>query len=270
MGTNSLKLNLEEKPLIGMIHLPSLTGSITDLEERTRILEDARQDMKILSSTGFNAILVENYGDRPFPKYRLDDARFLVFSYIVSRLISEVKIPLGINILRNACDQALTLATVTGASFIRCNVWEGAYITDQGIIEGVAYQVQKRKTELKSYVKILADIHVKHSTSLGQFTLGEAAQNALIRGKAEAIIVTGRSTGKPISPSELRELALNSNIKPILGSGLNFENIPSFFPYLSGAIVGTAIKKNPKDLFTAVDPVKSKRIAQRWISMKNG
>lgn len=253
-----------------MIHLPSLVGSISDLDERARVLKRAREDMKVLSEAGFNAILVENYGDLPFPKYRLDDARYLVFSHIVMGLISEIKIPLGVNILRNACGQALTLATVAGASFIRCNVWEGAYITDQGIIEGVAYQVQKRKTELSSHVKILADIHVKHSTSLGQFSLGEAAQNALKRGKADAIIVTGRSTGELIPSSELRDLALNYHIKPILGSGLNFENISSVFPYLSGAIVGTAIKKDPQDLSTSIDPIKSNRIAQRWISMKDG
>lgn len=251
-----------------MIHLPSLTSSVYDAAKWECVLAQAREDLNTLAKAGFDAILVENYGDQPYPKYRLDDAKFLVFNHVITRLIPEVEIPLGINILRNACIQALTLATVAGASFIRCNVWEGAYITDQGLIEGVATQVQQRKTEIRSRVKILADVHVKHSTPLGQFTLGEAAQNALTRGKADAVIVTGRSTGQLIAPSKLKELVTDYQIRPILGSGLTIENIPDVFPFLSGAIVGTAIKKDPTDLTSPLDARKANELAQKWHSKR--
>jgi predicted TIM-barrel enzyme len=76
-------------------------------------------------------------------------------------------------------------------------------------------------------------------------------------------------TGQLIAPSKLMELFTNYQIKPIIGSGLTFENIPDVIPYLSGAIVGTAIKKDPTNLSTPVDPGKAKSIAQRWKSMKN-
>jgi len=70
---------------------------------------------------------------------------------------------IGVNMLRNACEEALSVAHVAGAQFIRCNILIGAYATDQGIIEGCAAGVARLRKELNSDVLVFGDVHVKHA-----------------------------------------------------------------------------------------------------------
>jgi membrane complex biogenesis BtpA family protein len=256
------ELDLSKKPLIGMVHLPSLLNQNKIPVSIDEAFNTSFQDALILEKAGFDGVLIENFHDTPYSKYRLDDTRLLIMSLVVSKILSRISIPCGINILRNACVQALAMAMVNQASFIRCNIYEGAYVTDQGIIEGVAAQVRKKSRELGSKVKILADIHVKHATPLGDFSITEAAANATRRGEADAIIISGRETGKLIDSRKLVDFFNASKIRPILGSGLSKENLPDVFPYISGAIVGTSIKVG--DLTSSIDYDKASQLSTLW------
>ena len=256
-------LDLSIKPLIGMVHLPPLDISSPETSFEDIYLTGI-QDAITLETAGFNAILIENFHDTPFPKYRIDDLKFLLFSSLVEKIVSKVNVPCGINILRNACVQALMIATINRGSFIRCNIYEGAYVTDQGIIESVAAEVQHKLKEIRSNVKILADVHVKHATPLGHFSLEEAATNAINREGASAIILSGRATGKLIDLEKLKNFVQSTKIKPILGSGLTIKNLSNVFPYISGAIVGSSIKVDK--ISSPIDIEKAKALTEEWKS----
>jgi membrane complex biogenesis BtpA family protein len=256
-------LDLSSKPIIGMVHLPPLDQAFDMSNTDDSIFEISLQDAIALEEAGFDAILIENFHDTPFPKYRLDDEKFILMSTIVKEVGSKISIPWGVNVLRNACVQALIMATVNKGSFIRCNIYEGAYVTDQGIIESVAKDVQKKKREINSKVQILADVHVKHATPLGDFSLEEAAKNAITREGADAIIVSGKTTGTLIEISRLKNFVEMTKIKPILGSGLSSNNLSEVFPYISGAIVGSSIKV--ADISSPIDIEKAKtKIQALW------
>ncbi|MFW9906328.1 MAG: BtpA/SgcQ family protein [Candidatus Thorarchaeota archaeon] len=257
-----IPLDLSTKPLIGMVHLPPLDTSLNIAQSFLDTCKTGIQDANTLEMAGFDAILIENYHDAPYSKYRLDDMKFLLFNSITEKIVSKVNIPCGVNILRNACVQALIIATINHGSFIRCNIYEGAYVTDQGIIESVAAEVQQKLKEIKSNVKILADVHVKHATPLGNFTMEEAATNAMNREGASAIILSGRATGRLIDQAKLKNFVQSTKIKPILGSGLSIKNLPKVFPYISGAIVGSSIKVT--DLSSPIDFTKAKALVQEW------
>lgn len=156
------------------------------------------------------------------------------------------------------------MATIHQASFIRCNVWEGAYVTDQGIIEGIANETILKKREINSDVKILADIHVKHASPLGDFSMEDAAKNALYRGNADGIIVSGKETGQLISVPKLKQFVEKTSIKPILGSGLTIKNLKDVKQYISGAIVGSSIKETK--ISSPVDLEKAKALVTAWKS----
>ena len=49
------------------------------------------------------------------------------------------------------------------AEFIRVNVLTGIMATDQGLIEGKAYDLLRYRRELGAEVGILADVLVKHA-----------------------------------------------------------------------------------------------------------
>ncbi|MCK4847909.1 MAG: BtpA/SgcQ family protein [Candidatus Heimdallarchaeota archaeon] len=258
-------LELNNKPLIGMIHLPTLDCYLSpsfDFDDSFRI---SIADTLTLKQAGFNTILIENFHDVPFPKSRINDAKFLLMSKIVDKIIKTVPdMIIGVNVLRNACTQALTIATINKASFIRCNIWEGAYVTDQGIIEAASSQVMREKQILRSTVKILADIGVKHASPLGQFSLEEAAQNAMKRGRADAVILSGKETGKMISIDKLRNFVQKTHIKPLLGSGITVENLSSVFPYISGGIVGSSLKYDSTNLHSPIDLEKASNLMNYW------
>jgi membrane complex biogenesis BtpA family protein len=258
-------LDLSKKPLIGMIHLPSFESIFSldfNFDETFRI---SITDALTLKQAGFDALLIENFHDTPFPKSHISDSKLLLISKIVNKINESVSsISIGVNILRNACAQALKVATFNEASFIRCNIWEGAYVTDQGMIEGIAHEVIHLRNSLHSEVKILADVGVKHATPLGQFSLQEAARNAFYRGKADAIILSGKETGKLISLNQLEQFVRETEFKPILGSGLDETNLESVFPFISGAIVGSSLKYEPKNLRSPIDLEKATSLMKHW------
>ena len=76
----------------------------------------------------------------------------------MSVLVTEVRratsMHVGVNILRNAWEEALSIAHVCGADFIRVNVVIGAYVTDQGIIQGCAAELARLRRSLDSEVLI--------------------------------------------------------------------------------------------------------------------
>ncbi len=262
-------MDLEAKPAIGMIHLPSFESSYSPDFKFDEAFSISLADALTLKQAGFDAILIENFHDIPFAKTRISDSKFLLMSKIVTKIIDAVPaIAVGVNILRNACLQALTIATMNSASFIRCNIWEGAYVTDQGIIEGLAEEVVREKQLLNSGVLILADVGVKHATPLGQFSLEEATRNALSRGGADAVILSGRETGSLLSLDSLTQFVDKTKYKPILGSGVTVENVDTVFPHISGVIIGSSLKYDTSNLHSPIDLEKATDFMSKWNSFK--
>ena len=61
--------------LIGMVHLLPLPGAPGYRGSIDEIAACAASDARILADAGFDAVLVENYGDAPFRKERVEPAR---------------------------------------------------------------------------------------------------------------------------------------------------------------------------------------------------
>ncbi|MEM1674038.1 MAG: BtpA/SgcQ family protein [Candidatus Bathyarchaeia archaeon] len=121
------------------------------------------------------------------------------------------------------------------------NVYIETMVTDQGIIEPCAYRVQMaKKIYHAADVKVFADIHVKHGASLTQRPLETVAEEALKRGLADAIILTGPSTGMPPLLDDVKRVRDNlPNAPIIIGSGCSPENIYDLFRLADAAIVGS-------------------------------
>ncbi|MCE7737378.1 MAG: BtpA/SgcQ family protein [Candidatus Heimdallarchaeota archaeon] len=253
-----MKFDLNNYPLIGMIHLPNLTENV-NLEET---FQYAISEASLLKDLGYSAVMIENFNDSPFAKSSISEDVLIKYSIILHEVNKQTGIPIGVNILRNACVQAMKVASVLSLPFIRCNVWEGAYITDQGIIEGAAYDVTETRRNLKSNTKILADIHVKHASPMGNFSLLESAENALLRGKADQLVVSGASTGRAPDKKKLKILSEN-NFKPIIGSGISYDNLPDYSKYISGAIIGTSIKID-QNVSNQIDKTLATNFIQLW------
>ncbi len=258
-------LDLPEHALIGMVHLAPLPGSPASELPLERICEQACQDAAVLADAGFDAIIVENFGDAPFRAIQVDAHTISCMTLIARAIRCEVDLPLGINILRNDALAALAVATVCDAAFVRINVHTGVYATDQGIIEGRADETLRYRRRIDSHVAILADVHVKHASPLLAQSIELAAEEAAYRGRADGLIVSGTGTGKPTSITDLRSVRAAVPDKPLLvGSGATEENVRELLSVADGVIIGTAIKQEacttaPVDLARAEAFVRAAR-----------
>jgi membrane complex biogenesis BtpA family protein len=235
-----------QKPLIGMIHLPPLPGSPRDLGAGMNpVLERALADVQALEAGGAQALMIENFFDAPFAKDRLPPVTVAALTRTVQAIRDSTALPLGVNALRNDVCAALSIAHVCEAQFVRANVYVGAAVTDQGIIEGAAREAILLRKALGANVAIWADVCVKHAAQLGTDSPEAAAQDAVHRSLADAIILSGVATGAPASAEEIARVRSVLPHTPLLvGSGFDAQTAAGLLIYADGAIVGTSLKRN--------------------------
>jgi uncharacterized protein len=226
------------KPVIGMIHLPPLPGAPNSAMSMRKLQEFALSEASKLERAGLDACIVENVGDTPLLKDDLPPHTIAAMANITHEVVLHTKMKVGVNMLRNACEEAFSVAHISGAQFIRCNVLIGAYATDQGIIEGCAARVARLKKELGSEVLVLGDVHVKHAYPIFNVEVEYAAQDLAERGGADAVIVSGPRSPIPPSLERLRKVR-DAIEKPVLvGSGITLANARQFYERSDGLIIG--------------------------------
>jgi len=237
-------LPLKRKTVIGVVHLNPLPGSPQCKSSLDEIESACLKDAANLCEGGVDAIILENYGDSPFHKARVEPHTTAIMAVLLSKIASRSKIPLGVNVLRNDGLAALGVALASGASFIRINVLSGAAVTDQGIIEGEADRILRYRCAIGADAALLADIHVKHSRPLGNTLIEDAAKDAVLRAHADCLIVTGSATGSAIDLNELKAVKKAVPKAPLIaGSGLTYDNAEQIMAIADGAIVGTWLKE---------------------------
>jgi membrane complex biogenesis BtpA family protein len=233
---------------IGVIHLAPLPGSPSYGGNLDGIVARAVKEAAIIDSAGLGGLIVENYGDMPFHRDEVGPETIASMALIVKAVRDEVKLPIGVNVLRNDGEAALAVAGVCGAEFIRVNVLVGAFVTSEGIIEGRPAEVLRRRDALAPESLVFADIMVKHGAPLAPTSISEQALDAAERGRADCIIVTGKRTGLPPSAEELTEArdAMSGEARevPVLvGSGAVPSNLDSLLELSDGVIIGSYMRK---------------------------
>ena len=243
-------------PVIGVVHLLPLPLSPRWQGSLQAVVDRAEQEAVALASGGVHGILVENFFDAPFTKDRVDPVVVSAMSLVLQRLQTLVTLPLGVNVLRNDGRSALAIAACSGAQFIRVNVLTGVMATDQGLIEGCAYDLLRYRQQIGCDVKIFADVLVKHARPLGSPNLTTAVQDTLQRGLADGVILSGWATGQPPSREDLELAKAAAGKAPVLiGSGADWENIGSLMTVADGVIVASSLKRHG-DVNQPIDPVR--------------
>jgi hypothetical protein len=95
-------------------------------------------------------------------------------------------------------------------------------------------------------VRIWGDILVKHARPLSTDEPELAVEETISRGGAEAVIVTGTTTGRAVDLERLRRAARAAEhlgAPTYIGSGCTPENWPALSRHAYGAIVGSAFRK---------------------------
>jgi membrane complex biogenesis BtpA family protein len=263
----------------GVLHLRPLPGSfraarvarITGVDYRGQlqlVIQQAVQEARILERAGFDTLMVENFGDTPFARDAVPAETVAAMALVAQAVRSEVRLPVGINVLRNDASSALAIATVTGCSFIRVNVLSGVAATDQGWMEGRARDVLADRERLNPEIRILGDVWVKHARQFSSDSIEHSIEETAFRAGADAVILTGATTGR-LASQHLLEQALDTcerhDIPLYLGSGVSSESVRSLPRQgISGIIVGSDLRKGGK----AGEALDSRRVSS-WIRAAN-
>lgn len=242
--------------LMGMVHLGPLPGSPGFTGDFDGVLAAAARDAQLLTEAGFEALMIENFGDAPF---FADDAPKVTIAALTTAanvVHAASRLPIGVNVLRNDALGALAVAAATPAAFIRVNVLSGSMFTDQGPIVGDAARVARLRSQICPEVKIMADVFVKHATPPAGLTLADATHDLVERSGADAVVVSGTGTGSPTSLDDLRTVAAISHLPVFVGSGVTADTIVGLLAVADGVIVGTDTKSGGVTT-NPVDPVRA-------------
>lgn len=238
-----------DQPIVGMIHLDALPGAPAFDGNRAAIREAMLRDANRLEAGGVDGLMVENFGDAPF--YADDVPKHVVASMatLVADLRRAVDLPIGVNVLRNDAEAALSIAAAADASFVRVNVHTSARLTDQGIVTGKAAETVRLRDQLEADVAILADVDVKHSAPLAERPLPEEVAELVERGHADGVVASGAGTGHETDREHLEAVVsardrFGSDAPVFVGSGVTRETIDETLEVADGVIVGTDLKED--------------------------
>ena len=236
--------------IIGVVHCPPFPGTPRHSGDSIdRIYDAALADAHAYAAGGVDALIVENHGDVPFLRPQdigPETAAFM--TSVTSRVISEIGLPTGINVLANAPIHAIAIAAASGAQFIRVNQWANAYVANEGALDGDAGRALRYRHMLGAdHVAIFADSHVKHGAHAitGDRSLDELTRD-LEFFDADVVIATGNRTGDAVKHEELSTIDEATNLPVIVGSGVTASNLKDLHPRAKGVIIGSSLKQEGK------------------------
>jgi membrane complex biogenesis BtpA family protein len=235
------------KPVIGMVHLPPLPlsplwkGSTLD-----DLTDFALKDAAALAAGGVDGLIIENQNDEPFLTGSVPVATVAFMTALAYQVRQAVNIPIGVNVLFNDWQAEIAIAEAVKASFIRVEVLVDTSWSDMGLLTACAPELLRLRSALHSHVNIFADVQGKYTAPCSPRPLVESAKDAQARGLADAIIVTGSGTGHATPVESIKEVKQGVNIPVLAGSGTSPENINDVFAVADGAIIGSYFKMDGK------------------------
>jgi membrane complex biogenesis BtpA family protein len=254
---------MDTKPIIGMIHVGALPGTPHQRLPVAEIVAQAQAEARLYREAGLRSLMIENMHDVPYLRGGVGPEIVAAMTMVAQALRAEHDGLLGLQILAAADTEAVAVAHAAGLNFIRAECFSFAHIGDEGIMESNAAKLLRYRRAIgAANVQVWADIKKKHSSHswTADLSIGDVAEAAEFMG-ADAIIVTGASTGKAPSVADVQGAKHRAKIPVLVGSGVASENAAEFLAAADGAIIGSHFKRDGR-WSEAVDPARVRAFLQ--------
>ncbi len=260
-----------KKPVIGMLHLGYLLGA-KEYEGTQTIIAKAVADIKIMEDGGINGILIENWKEDSIGEF-VSTETAISFSYVVSEVVKHIHVPFGINVLNNDYKVALSVAKLTGASFVELDVFVDHVKSDfkySPLSSANPFEIKINPKNVTDYAKhigasdipIFVFVQPKHYKLLEHGKTIETSTRQAINAGATAVLVT-KETGVAPTLDLIKNAKEEAGDYPVgIGSGFNPENAKEYLEVADFAVVGTSIKIGDQT-DNPVDPKKVKKLMQQ-------
>ncbi|KAJ1082674.1 hypothetical protein NDU88_002839 [Pleurodeles waltl] len=254
--------------VIGMVHAQAIPGSPRSRLPISRIVEDACVDAEIYENAGVDGLIVENMHDVPYSLSIGPEVTATMAVTCAAVRQTCPRLPLGIQILSCANQQAMAVALAAGLDFIRAEGFIFSHVADEGLVNACAGDLLRYRRHIGAeHVQIFADIKKKHSAHAltADVSVSETAKAAEFF-LADGIILTGAATGIQANPEEVKEARHAVRIPVLVGSGVTLENIEDYVN-ADALIIGSYFKEgghwagkvDPDRVKTFMDKVKQLR-----------
>jgi uncharacterized protein len=236
------------RPVIGMVHLPPLPGSVGYTGYgMQQIIDFAVRDAERLVEGGVDAVMVENMWDLPYSVGTdVSPEQMCTQAVAAHEVFRVVKVPVGVNVVHNGGRVVLGIGIAAEAKFVRVCLLTGAQVWDTGEFDhGCAHELlTTRKLAFAEKIKLFCDVDKKHSVRFPGIDL-ETHIEWTEYYLADALIVSGKMTGSAptVEKVKMAREAIGSRRPILMGSGTNSENVTDFLKYADGCIVGSSLKE---------------------------
>lgn len=249
-----------DKALVGMIHLGPLPGSPEGCDSLQQVIDTACEEARLLTGAGFDSLVIENTNDRPYLMRENGPAVIAAMTAVGCAIRSDHAVPLGIQVLAGDNLGALAVAQACGGDFIRAEGFVFSSVADEGLMAeaDAGPLLRARRAMGAEGIAIIADIKKKHSSHAMTADLDvEETARAAEYCRADGVVVTGSTTGRPVHPQDLEAARRGTSLPVIVGSGADPESVPSLLQTADAVIAGSWYKRDG-DWRNEIDP---KRLA---------
>jgi membrane complex biogenesis BtpA family protein len=240
-----LRLFATPKPVIGMIHVAALPGTPAGRLPVAKITAAAVREARIYREAGLDGVALENMHDVPYLRGGTGPEIVACMTVVAQAVKTEFRGVTGIQILAAANREALAVAVAAGLNWVRVEGFAFAHVADEGFIDSNAAELLRYRKQIGAEkIEVWADVKKKHAAHAltADVSLGETAAAAEFM-RADALIVTGNTTGVAPARADLSEARAHSTLPVLVGSGVDAENVGQFLPMADGFIVGSCFKQ---------------------------
>ncbi|KAI9586906.1 uncharacterized protein F13E9.13, mitochondrial [Glossina fuscipes] len=234
--------------IIGMVHVGALPGTPLYKSNWPEIIEKAKYEAEVYKKHKLDSVLIENMHDVPYIQDHDIGPEIVACMGKIAQEIKNItppSMPVGIQILASANEQAMAVAKACNLQYIRCEGFVFGHIADEGYTNACAGRLLRYRQRIDaSQILIFTDLKKKHSShavtdDLSLLETAKAAQFFL----SDGVIVTGTSTGQTAKLEDVLSLKDQITIPLIVGSGVNRNNLKDYFYNTQAVIVGSHFKQ---------------------------
>ena len=234
------------RPVIAVVHAGALPGTPAGGASLCELEKIVRAECAIYRDAGAHGIILENMHDVPYLRGAVGPEITAAMTILARAIKDESGLPCGIQILAGANHEAVAVAHAAGLQFVRAEGFAFAHVADEGLIQSSAASLLRFRRHIGAdQVQVWADVKKKHSSHAitADVSIGETA-HAVEFMRADAVIVTGTSTGVQPAEADIGEVRHECRLPLYLGSGITAGNLPRYFPLADGFIVGSTFKRD--------------------------
>jgi len=229
--------------VIAALHLPPFPGAAhPDARSLREIRDYVLRNVETAVQAGVQGLYLQDLGDHPVAPHVQPHVVAGVAAVGAAVRAAYPDLYLGVCLMSHGAREPLAVAQAIEAQFVRLKVYVGAMVKAEGLLQGCAYEAVQYRAQIHAEeIAILADVYDRTGEPLGRMPLAEEARQAATFGRADGLVLTGRSYDE--SESMINEArAARLGVPLLIGGSVNEKNVAHALTIADSVIVSTAFK----------------------------